>query len=81
MKGVIKRLNEKGFGFISTGDGKKDLFFHSSDLVGVAFNDLQEGAAVTFEEESSEKGPRATKVTLSTGDASEESAPEENLAA
>ena len=33
-EGTIKRLTDRGFGFLSTG-GPKDLFFHSSALVGV----------------------------------------------
>ncbi len=78
MKGTIKKLNERGFGFISTGNEGKDLFFHSSDLVGVAFNDLHEGDAVSFEEGTSDKGPKATQVTL-TG--AEESAPAADMAA
>ena len=63
MTGKIKRLTDKGFGFITPdgGDGK-DLFFHSSALQGVEFASLQEGDAVTFETEDSEKGPRAINV-------------------
>ena len=64
MNGKIARLTDKGFGFI-TPDGDstgKDIFFHSSALQGVAFNDLRQGDAVTFEVEESEKGPRAAKV-------------------
>ena len=64
MKGTIKKLKEKGFGFIATGDGGKDLFFHSSDLVDVTFNELHEGDAVSFEEGTSDKGPKAIQVTL-----------------
>jgi CspA family cold shock protein len=63
MTGTIKRLTDKGFGFISSDDNPdKDLFFHSSSLQGVEFNELQEGDAVTFETEDSEKGPRAINV-------------------
>ncbi len=32
-EGTIKRLTDKGFGFIDTG-GSKDLFFHSSSVQG-----------------------------------------------
>lgn len=63
MTGIIKRLNtEKGFGFITPDGGDKDVFFHSSSLVGVVFADLHEGDKVSFETEESEKGPRATNV-------------------
>jgi len=64
MTGTIKRLqSEKGFGFITPDGGDKDVFFHSSSLVGVTFDQLHEGDKVTFETEQSEKGPRATNVT------------------
>ena len=61
-QGTIKRLTDRGFGFIAQDGEEKDLFFHSSELVGVDFNDLKEGDAVTFEIGESPKGPNATKV-------------------
>lgn len=64
MKGVIKRLTDKGFGFIAVEGEEKDLFFHMSALVGVQFNDLREGDAVTFEKVDSDKGPKAQNVAL-----------------
>lgn len=62
MKGTIKSLTEKGFGFIAPEGGDKDVFFHQTSLVDVNFDELRTGDAVTFETESSEKGPRATNV-------------------
>src|SRR6185436_7346967 len=35
-EGTIKKLTDKGFGFISIG-GSKDLFFHSSSVNGATF--------------------------------------------
>ena len=64
MEGTIKKLNEKGFGFITPAGESKDLFFHRSDLVDVDFNNLREGERVSFEKENSEKGPKAVNVTL-----------------
>ena len=62
MTGTIKRLTDKGFGFI-TGEGlTKDLFFHSNSLVGVSFDELKEGDTVSFETEQSPKGLNATNV-------------------
>jgi cold shock protein len=62
MTGTIKRLTEKGFGFI-TGEGlTKDLFFHSNSLVGVTFDELKEGDTVSFETEESPKGLNAVNV-------------------
>ena len=60
-EGTIKRLTDKGFGFIDTGSGK-DVFFHMSALDGVRYDDLREGQAVTFEEGEGPKGPRAENV-------------------
>lgn len=62
MTGVIKRLTDKGFGFIAQEGEEKDLFFHSSALVGVTWDELREGDAVSFDTEDSDKGPRATNV-------------------
>jgi CspA family cold shock protein len=62
MTGTIKRVTDKGFGFI-TGEGlAKDLFFHSNSLVGVTFDELKEGDAVSFETEESPKGLNAVNV-------------------
>ena len=62
-EGTIKRVTDKGFGFIDTGDGK-DMFFHLSNLEGVRFEDLMEGQKVTFTEGQGPKGPRAENVRL-----------------
>ncbi len=62
MKGTIKKLTDKGFGFISSEGQEKDLFFHSNSLVGVQFAELHEGDEVTYEVEQSEKGPNAVNV-------------------
>jgi CspA family cold shock protein len=64
MNGTIKTKTDRGFGFISREGEAKDLFFHSTDLSGVTFDELQEGAAVTFDIEEGEKGPRAKNVKL-----------------
>jgi CspA family cold shock protein len=64
MTGVIKTLTDRGFGFISREGETKDLFFHSKDLVGVTFDSLQTGAAVTFEVVDGDKGPSAKNVKL-----------------
>lgn len=60
-EGTIKKLTDKGFGFIKTG-GEKDLFFHSSALDGVSFDDLREGQKVSYTEGRSAKGPCAENV-------------------
>ncbi|MBX3186542.1 MAG: cold-shock protein [Labilithrix sp.] len=62
-EGTIKRLTDKGFGFIETGTGK-DLFFHMSAVEGVRFEDLREGQRVSFNEGQGPKGPRAENVKV-----------------
>ncbi len=63
MNGTIKTLTDKGFGFIAREGETKDLFFHSKSLVGVSYDELQVGDAVTFEVIDAEKGPAATNVS------------------
>ena len=60
-EGTIKRLTDKGFGFIDIG-GNKDLFFHSSGVEGVTYEQLREGQRVTYVEGRGPKGPRAEEV-------------------
>ncbi len=65
MTGTVKKKTDRGFGFISMEGQDKDLFFHSSALVGVSFDSLSEGASVTFEVETGADGrQKATNVTL-----------------
>lgn len=63
MTGTIKTLTQKGFGFIAREGEVKDLFFHSKDLNGVAFDDLKAGDTVSFDVVDGEKGPSAKNVT------------------
>ena len=60
-EGTIKRLTDKGFGFIEDGSDK-DMFFHMSNLEGVSFEQLQEGQRVSYTEGQGPKGPRAENV-------------------
>lgn len=60
--GTIKRLTEKGFGFIAS-DGE-DVFFHLSAVQDVRFEDLQEGQTVEYEMGQGPKGPRAENVRV-----------------
>ncbi len=62
MNGIIKKKTDRGFGFIKADGLDKDLFFHSKALVGVTFDELQEGDAVTFDTEDSPKGMNAVNV-------------------
>ena len=61
-QGTVKWFNaEKGFGFISREDGS-DVFVHFSDIQGDGFKTLEEGQAVTFDVEDSDRGPQAVNV-------------------
>lgn len=62
MNGTIKTKTDRGFGFITREGESKDLFFHSKDLVGVTFDELQVGETVTFEVVDGPKGPSAKNV-------------------
>ncbi len=62
-EGTIKRITDKGFGFIDTGSGK-DMFFHSSNVEGGGFDSLREGQQVTFNVGEGPKGPRAENVRV-----------------
>ena len=64
-RGTIKRLTDKGFGFIAPKGGGNDMFFHSSAVEGAEFNDLREGQKVTYNVGQGPKGPRAENVQLS----------------
>ena len=59
--GTIKRLvRDRGFGFIRD-DGGQEWFFHRSSVSG-SFDQLNEGQRVSFDEEPSQKGPRAGNI-------------------
>lgn len=65
MQGKVKKLTDKGFGFITPDDGsRKDLFFHVSALKGVSFDSLREGDTVEFDMIEGEKGPKAIDVRI-----------------
>ena len=60
---TVKWFNdEKGFGFITPDDPGKDLFVHKSGIVGDGYQSLSEGAKVSYDSESGEKGPKAVNV-------------------
>lgn len=60
MKGKVKMFNAaRGFGFI-TGDDGKDVYFHTTSVVGGVT--LNVGDAVEYDVEQGERGPNAKNV-------------------
>ena len=50
MQGTVKWFNStKGFGFIATGDGGKDVFVHISAVERAGMSTLNEGQKVSYE--------------------------------
>ena len=62
-QGTIKWFSDqKGYGFITPEDGKKDVFVHFSALQGEGFKTLAEGQRVSFDITSGPKGEQAANV-------------------
>jgi cold shock protein len=61
-QGTIKKLTDKGFGFIKGDSG--EIFFHMSNLEGASFESLSEGQKVEYTEGKGPKGPRAENVRV-----------------
>jgi len=76
---ISKLIHGKGFGFIAQEGKDEELFFHTTALENVSFEELKEGDAVTFEIGEGPKGPNATNVNKADANAApaEESAEEE----
>ena len=67
MTGKVKMFNkEKGFGFITTDEGK-DVFFHYSELQMEGFKTIEPETRVEFEEAESDRGPRANAIKVIEG--------------
>lgn len=63
--GVVKWFSDaKGYGFISTEEGK-DVFVHYTGINGDGRKCLLEGQQVHFEIAQGPKGPQAADVTIS----------------
>jgi len=60
---VVELQPKKSCGMIRTDDGH-EVYFHQHSVLGHAFDRLQEGSEVRFDEEMGDKGPQATSVHL-----------------
>ena len=61
--GTVKWFNaDKGFGFITSEEGK-DLFAHFSSIQSDVFKSLDEGQKVEFDVEEGQRGPQAVNIT------------------
>ena len=61
-KGTVKWFsNQKGYGFITSEEGK-DVFVHHSVIQGEGYKSLDEGQQVEFEVQQGPKGEQATNV-------------------
>jgi CspA family cold shock protein len=64
--GKVKWFNDqKGFGFIASDSGGKDIFVHHTVIEGEGFRTLQDGETVDYEAEDGPKGLKATRVRRS----------------
>jgi CspA family cold shock protein len=61
--GTVKWFSDqKGYGFITPDEGDQDVFVHHTGIATEGYASLEEGAKVTFETESGDKGPKAVNV-------------------
>ena len=62
--GKVKWFNaEKGYGFITTDEGK-DVFVHYSSIQADGFRSLEEGQTVTFDIVEGDRGQQAANVMV-----------------
>ena len=62
--GKVKWFNaEKGYGFITTDEGK-DVFVHYSSIQAEGFRSLEEGQTVTFDVVEGDRGQQAANVKV-----------------
>ena len=64
-QGTVKWFNNtKGYGFITPSEGGKDLFVHMSGIMMEGYKTLSENQKVSYQMETSDRGPVATNVTV-----------------
>jgi cold shock CspA family protein len=60
---VSKILPDKGYGFLTSEDGR-GVYFHKNSVLHGAFSRLKVGTTVSFHEEPGDKGPQATTLRV-----------------
>ena len=64
MEGTVKRVTDRGFGFIAPDDGTPDVFVHASNVVGTRWEDVApslpvgDAAPAAIEQEAVHRGLR-----------------------
>ena len=62
--GKVKWFNaDKGFGFITSDEGN-DIFVHYTEIQGNGFRTLEEGAKVSFDIKTKDRGDHAANVNV-----------------
>jgi len=60
--GTVKSLiRDRGFGFIQPNGTMEEVFFHSSSLENLTFDELNEGQQVEFETEPDPRQPQRSR--------------------
>lgn len=63
--GTVIRFNKiKGYGFISSDVGGKEVFVHFSDIETTGYKELKEGQRVNYVLKQGERGEFATEVCV-----------------
>ena len=63
-QGTIKKLTDKGFGFIQPTDGGADVFVHISAVERAGLGSLNEGQVVNYELERDRKSGKMSAGSL-----------------
>jgi CspA family cold shock protein len=58
---ITRIVRDKGFGFIKSPDTNDDIFFHSTALDGLVFDDLEVGQSVEFSIEQDPRNPSRSR--------------------
>lgn len=77
MARVSAVFHDKGFGFLTTGDGR-EIYFHRNSVLNNHFKELKVGAEIRFSEEQGEKGPQASTVVVARSPRETSGSPEES---